>query len=60
MSMRGVFFMILAVLTVFAGFDLSRGGLQKIGTQISQAVILPAPLGGTNTLDDNWFENSSP
>ncbi|GEM_PF-2673853 len=60
MRFRSIFFIILVILTLIAVVDISRGGLQKIVNEMSQAVILPAPSGGTKALDDNWFDSSSP
>lgn len=50
-----VLLLILILLTLLFVFDYSRGGIFKIGTQISQLIILPAPVGNIPTLDDHWF-----
>jgi len=50
-----VLLLVLIGLTLLFVFDYSRGGIFKIGTQISQLVILPAPVGNIPSLDDHWF-----
>ena len=55
MRARRVLLLVLIVLTLLFIFDYSQGGFQKIGTQLSQLIILPTPTGDLKTLDENWF-----
>ncbi|HOT05793.1 MAG TPA: hypothetical protein PK171_06090 [Atribacter sp.] len=55
MKASKVLLLLLIGLTFLFIFDYSRGGIHKIGPQLSQIIILPAPADNIKALDDDWF-----
>ncbi|NLJ39606.1 MAG: hypothetical protein GX432_12715 [Candidatus Atribacteria bacterium] len=55
MKASRVILLILIGLTFLFVFDYSRGGIHKLGTQLSQLIILPTPAGNIKALDNDWF-----